>query len=215
MAADDDRRNKQKCFKHVEFEADIDAGFRHQQRTDRVADGAQQAHHAQQLQDRHNTDPFFTEHQRHHIAGDHHQPQQRREVNDPHHRQQLVEVDPQLVGIVLNFGERREQYAGDDRVKLHRRHHRHVVGQVITRAVNLTAKVAEQQRAHGRVHQIAKDGRHRQRPEVGADHGKGKPGQHRAGFNHADFAELQLLLHQGAELLPMGDDHKSKRQGAH
>gem|GEM_PF-6802372 len=83
------------------------------------------------------------------------------------------------------------------------------------RAINLAAKEAEQQRAHGRVNQVAEDGGHCQRPEMGADHGEGKARQHGAGFNHADFVELQLFLHQRAELLPVRDHHESERQGAH
>ncbi|MNR27811.1 hypothetical protein D3C85_1451000 [compost metagenome] len=64
MAAYHDRRNKQKGFKNVEFEADINACFGHQQRTNRIADGTQQPHHAQQLQNRDNPAPLLAKHQR-------------------------------------------------------------------------------------------------------------------------------------------------------
>lgn len=262
MPADDNRRNEQEGFEDVKLEADIHAGLRHQQRADRVTHGAQQPHHAQQLQDRNDAVPLLAKHQRHEITGNDHQPQQHREVDNPHHREQLVEVHAQLLGVVLDLGERREQHAGDNRVQLHRRHNGDVIGQVVAprdacaenarqhqggkvgidvvddavrrqpraeaqvgrhgrqrevqpRAVDLAAKVAEQQRAHGGVHQVAENGGHRQRPEMGADHGKGKARQHGAGLNHADLVELQLFLHQRAELLPVRDQHKRERQRAH
>ena len=50
---------------------------------------------------------------------------------------------------------------------------------------------------------------------MGAHHGEGKARQHRAGLDHADLVELQLFLHQRAELLPVRDHHESKRQRAH
>ena len=50
---------------------------------------------------------------------------------------------------------------------------------------------------------------------MGANHREGKARQHGAGFNHADLVELQLFLHQRAELLPVRDHHKGKRQRAH
>ena len=84
-----------------------------------------------------------------------------------------------------------------------------------SRAVNFTPKVAEQQRTYGRVHQVTEDGGHRQRPEMGAHDGKGKARQHGAGLDHADLVELQLFLHQRAELLPVGDHHERKRQRTH
>ena len=83
------------------------------------------------------------------------------------------------------------------------------------RAINFAAKIAKQQRTHGGVDQVTEDGRHRQRPEMGADHGEGKARQHGAGFDHADFVELQLFLHQRAELLPVWDHHEGKGQCAH
>ena len=67
-------------------------------------------------------------------------------------------------------------------------------GRNAARAVDLAAKVAEQQRTHGRVHQIPQNGGHGQRPEMGAHHREGKARQHRAGFNHADLVELQLFF---------------------
>ena len=81
-----------------------------------------------------------------------------------------------------------------------------------TGAINFTAKVAKQQRSHRTIDQITEDRGHRQRPEIGANHRKGETRQHRAGFDHADFVELQLLLHQRAKLLPVGDHHKRQRQ---
>ncbi len=81
-----------------------------------------------------------------------------------------------------------------------------------TGSINFAAKVAKQQRSHRTIDQITEDRGHRQRPEMGANHRKSETRQHRAGFDHADFVELQLFLHQRAELLPVGDHHKRQRQ---
>ena len=132
LPTNNNRRNKQKCFEYVEFKADIDPRFRHQQRTNRVTYGAQQTHHTQQLQHRNNAVPLFTKDQRYKVIRHHHQPQQSRKVDNPHYRQQLVEVNAQLFGVVLNFGECRKQHTGDDRVQLHRWHNGHVVRQVVS-----------------------------------------------------------------------------------
>lgn len=73
-----------------------------------------------------------------------------------------------------------------------------------TGAINFATKVAKQQRSYRTIDQITEDRGHRQRPEMGANHRKSEARQHRAGFDHADFVELQFLLHQRAELLPVG-----------
>ena len=62
----------------------------------------------QQLQHRNNAVPLLTKDQRYKVIRHHHQPEQRRKVDNPHHRQQLVEVHAQLFGVVLNFGKRRK-----------------------------------------------------------------------------------------------------------
>lgn len=67
LAADDNGRDKQAGFKNVELKADVHPRLRHQQRPDRVADGAQQADDAQQLQDWRNELPFFPKYQRNEV----------------------------------------------------------------------------------------------------------------------------------------------------
>ena len=73
-----------------------------------------------------------------------------------------------------------------------------------TRAINFSTKVAKQQRSHRTIDQITEDRGHRQRPEMGANHRKVKPASTALVSDHADFVELQFLLHQRAELLPVG-----------
>ena len=64
VPADDNCRNKQEGFEYVELKADVHARFCHQQGPNRVSHGAQQPHHAQQLQDRDDAVPLIAKHQR-------------------------------------------------------------------------------------------------------------------------------------------------------